>query len=47
LSAVARDQSGNEPTEVELAVCEEKLETCTCEALEDGNLIDCGLAKAP
>jgi hypothetical protein len=26
--------------------CSVHVETCTCEALEDGNLVACGLAKA-
>jgi len=32
----------------ELAVCEARLDTCTCGALEDNNLAACGLsAEAP
>ena len=31
-------------TQVELAVCETRLDTCTCGALEDNNLAACGLA---
>lgn len=31
----------------EEAVCEQRLDDCTCEALTDGDLAACGLAKTP
>ena len=31
-------------TEAELAVCEARLDTCTCDTLEDNNLAACGLS---
>ena len=33
-------------TEAENAACERLLDTCTCTALEDNDLLACGLAKA-
>jgi hypothetical protein len=40
LSEIGKD----EVSEAEAAACEARLETCTCESIEDGALAACGLA---
>jgi hypothetical protein len=47
LQTVRAAMNQREVSVAEAAVCEQKLDTCTCEALEDGDLVACGLAKAP
>ena len=46
LQAVAAADT-RDVTEAEAADCEQRLDTCTCEALEDGDQVACGLAKPP
>ena len=33
------------PSPDELQYCEDHLESCTCDSIEDGNLIACGIGK--
>ena len=47
---VARVESratNDEPSRKEQEVCEGYLDSCTCDALEEGRIEACGLAKSP
>lgn len=43
--AIRAASAGRTPTEAEDQICEARLDGCTCEALERGELAACGLAK--
>lgn len=43
--AIRAAAAGRTPSEAEDQLCEARLDGCTCEALERGDLAACGLAK--
>lgn len=43
--AIRAVAAGRTPSEAEDQICEARLDGCTCEALERGDLAACGLAK--
>jgi hypothetical protein len=45
LEAIRATSAGRTPSEAENQICELRLDGCTCEALEKGDLAACGLAK--